>query len=319
MSARPAFTFGAIVELVVGDYRRAVLSLPAADAPLAEKDLLAAGPVADTGKLTLDEHLAGLVARGELDPAQPLLALGLRNSLVNLRAPVIRGSAIQAVVGEHPRDSLRPYFGLGAVAGRLTCGQALGSTGADWVDADFFCAAPPVLDPTLDATGLWQSLLIEVADHSHLFDLPRGNHPAATADTRAAWSALHDAFVAVLHADRPAAITGMQQALARLPNAPARAEDYFHAVLGTDADGVLYCVFAHGPLEALGERAAALGAGRAVCVENSGSIMPTLLPEGVAGRRIPLVRAPNFRPRGRALLVLELPTAAYAARSMLMG
>jgi hypothetical protein len=103
----------------------------------------------------------------------------------------------------------------------------------------------------------------------------------------------------------------MGGALADIHPPLARSHDYLHAVLGVAEDGALVAVFAHGRLEEVGRLAARHGCRRAVCLENSGSIMPTYLPDGLAGERIPLLRAPNFRPRGRAALVLELPGAGF--------
>ncbi len=308
-----SFSFGAHVELLVHRYRRAVLSLPVLDgaAPPAEKNLLARSPAPDEGKLTLDEHLNGLCAAGAIEPNRPLLALGMRNSLVNLRTPVLRGGRVYAVDGEEPQLSRRPYYGIGARNGRLCAGLALGDSPDDWGSADFFCAAYPVLDPDLDESSLLDTILVEAADHSHLFDLPRGNHPAATDDTRAVWASLHRTFVDNLYTDRAQALGAMRSAVAQLAQAPDRCSDYLHAVLGVGAAGELCCVFAHGFLEDLGRSAGRLGAERAVCVENSGSVMPTFLPEGLEGARIPLLRAPNFRPKGRALLVIELETSGF--------
>ncbi|WP_295428936.1 hypothetical protein [uncultured Thiodictyon sp.] len=309
----PSFSFGARVELVVRQYRRALLCIPAlaSGARLDEKDLLGQGPAATEAKFSLDEHLEYLVNQGVITGDRPLLAFGMRNSLVNLRCPVILDGRSHAVAGEDPQRSRRPYYGIGARDGRLVMGQALGDSQEDWSAADFFCAAVPVLDERLDQPALLDAILTEAADHSHVFDLPRGNHPLATDATRAAWAQLHDAFTANLYTDRPQAAAAMRAALAGLDPAPSRCADYLHAVLGVSAAGELVCVFAHGLLEAVGRRAGLLGAERAVCVENSGSIMPTFLPEGADGERIPLLRAPNFRPKGRALLVIELTTGGF--------
>lgn len=310
---RPAFSFGGAVELVVRDYRRALLSLPALGSgmALAAKDLLSPGPASSADKYSLEEHLQYLTDSGQLADDRPLLALGMRNSLVNLRCPVIAEGRIHAVTGEAPLASRRPYFGMGARAGRLSMGEALGTSPEDWTDADFFCAGIPVFDERFDDAALFDLMLTETADHSHLFDLPRGNHPRATEVTRDAWSGLHGAFTASLESDRSEAVTAMRRALYKLQPQPPRCANYLHAVLGIGGAGELCCVFANGLLEAVGRRAAALGAQRALCVENSGSVMPTFFPEGAAGPAIPLLRAPNFRPKGRALLVIELETSGF--------
>ena len=87
-------------------------------------------------------------------------------------------------------------------------------------------------------------------------------------------------------------------------------------VLGLDTRGQLHCIFTHDRLEDIGQIAAKRGCRRAVCVENSGSIMPTFLPQGLDGEIIPLLRAPNFRPKGRAVLVIELDDEKYESYSL---
>jgi hypothetical protein len=39
--------------------------------------------------------------------------------------------------------------------------------------------------------------------------------------------------------------------------------------------------------------------------------MPTFFKDGFRGEGLPLLRAPNFRPKGRVLLVLELDNASF--------
>jgi len=307
----PSFFFGVQCELHVSRYVRAILSLPtlAGGGCFKEKDLLASGAARPDGKLTLDEHLAELRRSQTLPTDAAFLVLGLRNNLVNLRAPVIWQGRSYAVEGERAEESLRPYFGIGLRGGRLALGQAFGGSAEDW--PDFFCAGIPVLWDDLDEEALFDLMLIETGDHSHIFDLPRGNHPDASEETRSSWARLHNAFRATLHADGPTAVQQMRVAVAAARPPLHRCDDYLHAVLGMKDDGTLVCIFAHGRLEALGGIAKMRGCRRAICVENSGSIMPTFLPGGIDGEQIGLLRAPNFRPRGRALLLLQLETAAF--------
>jgi hypothetical protein len=44
--------------------------------------------------------------------------------------------------------------------------------------------------------------------------------------------------------------------------------------------------------------------------------MPTFLPSGMDGEQIPLLHAPNFRPRGRVLLFLQLETPTFGSLRM---
>jgi len=309
----PSFLITVRYELELQRYRRAVLSVPALDekAVIETKDLLFPGEVSADGKYSLDEHLQFLNRQGAIQPSRPLLVLGMRNNLVNLRSPVIQRGKAYAVAGENPERSVRPYFGLGNRNGRVVLACALGEGHGPEEWPDFYCAAVPVLWDQLSEDELFDLMLSEAADHSHLFDLPRGKHPLATDLTRHAWSRLHAVFERNLHADLKKVSDAMRQEVASFDPPLPRSEDYFHAVVGDRPDGTLFCLFGHGRLEDLGKRAQSRGCRRAVCVENSGSIMPTLLPHGVEGEAIPLLRAPNFRPRGRALMVFELHDARF--------
>jgi hypothetical protein len=303
------------LELVVSEPRRVWLSIPAlanGEARLDQKDLLSAGRKAAEGKFTLEEHLAHLEDREGLPRDRPLLAFGLRNNLVNLRAMVLRGGKLWAAEPERPQQSRRPYHGLGLREGRFVVESILGGA-SDGEGLDFLCAGVPVVWDDLSEEDLFDLFLTEAADHSHVFELPRGNHPLATDATRGAWQALHDTFLEHLYSEVPEAAAALRATAEALDFPLTRATDYLHSVLGVDAEGRLVNVVANGRLEDLGHLARQLGCERAVCVENSGSVMPTYLPKGTAGPLIPLLRAPNFRPWGRALLVVEVGEDSFAA------
>ena len=310
----PAFSLSVHCELDLERYERAVLSVPLLDegVPIETKDLLSSSDVSAIGKYSLEEHLEFLSMHGGIHPNCPLLVLGMRNSLVNLRAPIIQQGRIYAVAGEKPERSLRPYYGLGNRDGRLVVDNALGSGHGPGEWPDFFCAGVPVLWDQLGDDALFDLMLSEATDHSHLFDLPRGAHPLATDLTRVAWSRLHAVFEQCLHADQKTISQAMRHELGSFDPPLRRCDNYFHAVIGEREDGALVCLFGHERLEELGKIAQRRGCRRAVCVENSGSIMPTWLPKGLAGEMIPLLRAPNFRLRGRAVMVFELPDASFS-------
>lgn len=313
----PSLLVSARYEVQVRHYKRAVLSIPALHehTVLKTKDLLAAGKISTEGKYTLEEHLDFLSGQNAIRPGRPLLALGLRNNLVNLRAPVIWRGKAYAVEGEQPEQSARPYYGLGSRAGKLVldCALGTGRTPEEW--PEFFCAGIPILWDQLDDDALFDLMLAETADHSHLFDLPRGKHPLATDETRAAWKRLQEVFVRHLYADQQTASQALRDELSQFTPPLRRCDNYLHAIIGSRPDGELVCLFAHGRLESLGHIAKQRGCHRAVCVENSGSIMPTLLPDGLGGKAIPLIRAPNFRTKGRAILALELPDMKFESFS----
>lgn len=308
---RPSFAWSVHCEFHVQNYRRAILSVPALSGgdQLGEKDLLAQGPIIAEGKATISEHIALIKNEGIVRTDASLLILGTRNNLVNLRAPIIWRGHAYAVEGERPETSLRPYYGLGSRDGKLFLGQALGGSSESW--PEFFVAGVPVLWDDVDEETLLSLILVEAADHSHVFNLPRGSHPNATEATRRKWSQLHQAFRTTVHADLPTAVSAMRSTLGVINPPPVRCENYLNAVVGIRHDGTLVCIYAHGRLEMLGQRAKALGCRRAVCVENSGSVMPTYLPTGLEGEQIPLLRAPNFRSHGRAVLVVELNSPVF--------
>ena len=300
------------LEMVVSGCLRAVVSAPAIEdsaAALRRKDLLSAGPVASAGKCRLEEHLDYLVGKRRLDPGRPLLAIGLRNNLVNPRALLLHEGEPFAVEGERPLESRRPYFGIGWRDGVFVADTVQGSREMSrW---QTFFSGVPVLWDDWNADEFLGHILTEASDHSHVYDLPRGNHPAATDHSRAAWAGLQEVFLENLHADFETASRAMHEAVRRSGYPLERCDSYLHSVLGVDSRGRLVNVVGHGRLEALGRAAAALDCRHAVCVENSGSVMPTWLPDGAQGEPLPLLRAPNFRPKGRALLVLELDSARF--------
>jgi hypothetical protein len=310
---KPSFGWAVHCEFQIERYSKAILSVPAlsGDVPLVEKDLLSKGPGAALGKATLAEHLYILSNQNVIRRHAPLLTLGIRNNLVNLRAPIICGGRAYAVEGERPEESARPYYGIGCRDGKLEIGQALGGSSEIW--SDFFISGIPVLWDDADPESLLDLILAEAADHSHVFNLPRGDHPGATESSHRAWSELHEAFRANVHADLSTAVSAMRSAVAAIDPPVSRCDNYLNAVFGVRDDGTVICIYAHGLLESLGLRAEALGCRRAVCVENSGSVMPTYLPSGLDGDHIPILRAPNFRPQGRAMLVFELENRLFSS------
>jgi len=292
-----------------------VLSLPGieTDMDFMPKDLLSTVEPAGAARFRVEEHIQFAVDRGLVPADAPLLALGMRNSLVNLRAPVIWQGRAHAVAGEHPEASLRPYYGLGKRNGALVIERALGGHSEASAWPDFYCAGIPVLWDDLSEAELFDLMLCEAADHSHLFDLPRGHHHQATDATRTAWAQLHRVFEDQIGAVLSAAARAMREAVAAQSPPLRRCDNYFHAAIGIGADGGLVCLFAHARLEDLGRRLRTLGCTRGICVENSGSVTPTWFPSGLNAPGIALVRAPNFRERGRAVMLIELADQRYDA------
>lgn len=312
-----SFLTRAHLEIVVTRACRAVLSIPALEqegAHLRTKDLLSPEISAEDGKFSIEQHLASLTARGEIESGRPLLVFGMRNNLVNPRAIVIARGRAWAAESEEPEASARPYFGLGRGNGRFLMDTALGEADSPaglW--QEFFCSGIPVLWDDLSGEELFRLMLAETADPSHLFDLPRGKHPQATDQSRAAWKRLHETFLRHLHSPLEEVAESLCATIRSLPEPLIRCSTYLHSILGVDSMGHLVNVVGHGRLEDLGRAAARLGCRRAICVENSGSVMPTFYQDGARGLATPLLRAPNFRPKGRAVLAVELADPTFQA------
>ncbi|HBG95872.1 MAG TPA: hypothetical protein DDY14_11275 [Chromatiaceae bacterium] len=307
-SACPALSISGSYEVRLSRYARVALSIPVLESgeELKAKDLLNADASQAEGRYSVHEHVRFVVDRGLVRGDAPLLVLGMRNSLVNLRAPVIWHGRPYAVAGEQPEMSLRPYYGLGLRDGSLVLDCALGdaSEAASWLE--FFCAGNPVLWDDARGDELFDLLLCETADHSHLFDIPRGHHHLANEATRALWSRLHVVFEQHLYSKQTVAAAAMRKVVSECVPPLSRCNNYFHAAIGIDSNGGLVCLFGNAQLEAIGQRLHTLGCHRGICVENSGSVTPTWFPSGLAAPGVPLVRAPNFRERGRAVVVIEL-------------
>ncbi len=314
-ASSPSFAVQTHFLLMVRGCRNAFLTSPALDADgssLESKDLLSSGPVSTAGKGTLEEHLRQLAASGAVGDDRPLLALGLRNSLVNQRCTVIVNGRVFAADGERPEDSARPYYGISWRQGRFFAVELLPSR-RQVESTGLFFSGVPVLWEGLSGEALFDRLLTEASDHSHVFDIPRGNHPQATDESRRTWSTLQQVFLDHLHADGTTAARAMRETVGSLGHALERCDSYLHSLLGVDRGGRLVNLVAHGRLERLGAIVGEAGCTHAICVENSGSIMPTALLKGLGGGAVPLLRAPNFRPKGRVLLLLELENGSFTS------
>jgi hypothetical protein len=310
-----SFLIRSKLELSIQEYKSAFLSLPFlehGDGKFSTKDLLVKGEVSTEGKYTIDEHLASLSKRHDMLLNFPLLVIGLRNTLVNPRSILIKNGKAFGPDKEKPTESKRPYYGIGLKGGRFTIDCALGSNHKQEEWSEFFCSGIPVLWDDISGEDLLDLIMCEASDHSHVFDIPRGNNPLATDDSRAAWKKLQDVFLENITSPLEVAAKAMRDIKEELPISINRCETYLHSVLGIDGQGNLINVIANGKLEDIGQLAAKLGCRRAVCVENSGSITPTFYHNGYPGLGIPLLRGPNFRPKGRALLVIELANDAFA-------
>jgi hypothetical protein len=212
-----------------------------------------------------------------------------------------------ATVTEEKLSSARPYHALRYAKGKYSIEEyRLGESldGIEWLVTGI-----PVLWDCPD-NDLFERLVTEAADHSHVWELPRGNHPEATCTTRCQWKALHDEFVATLAADRGTAAAAILKKAQQF--SLTREKKYLHSVWGVTEDGALIVIIGHGKLEDLGKSAREIGAKRALCVENSGSCALYLVPEDPAQPWKLQVCGHNFRPAGTAFVFFELHDKHFA-------
>jgi len=282
------------------------------------KKALADPATETTGRLPPAEHYARLSRK----PPAPFLVAGARNVLSNLRCIGYRRqedvqaaeltAAVATVREENDRPG-RPYHAISSRNGVLAVHEFLpdGSLlepqreldGVDWL-----VTGTPVLWDC-DAEELFDRMITDAADHSHVWSLPRGTHPDATAESRRRWSVLQDIFVETLVEDRGTAAKRLKAAAKQL--SLQRESGYLHSVWGVTDDGNLAIVVANGRLEEVGRQAARLGCRRAVCVENSGSSALYFVTDPAQRPWRPLITAPNFRPAGTAFAFFSLPAGQF--------
>jgi hypothetical protein len=255
-------------------------------------------------------------------PNGPVVVGGVRNVLSNLRCVAYSGAmSLQlgvpeytvATVAEENKHPGRPYHAIvrhnGTFSveeflpqGRLTDPQPQ-LEGVDWL-----VTGTPVCWNCDDAE-LFDRMITDAADHSHVWHLPRGGHVDATDTTRQQWSVLQEAFIETLSSGREEAATRLKEIAEafRLD----REDEYLHSVWGVGGEQELVIVAANGRLEDVGRAAAELGCRRAICVENGGSVALYYVPDPKKRPWLPLVSAPNLRPPGTAFVFFALPKAGF--------
>jgi len=261
-------------------------------------------------RLTPDEHVANLVRDGRLvDEGQALLVLSARNVLSNLRCVgYVRGRTTVpiGVVGER-FNSARPLHILAAHASGCHAIEMWDVRQPVPDGVDWFISGVPVLWGDESEEDIFRRLVPESADHSHVWHIPRGNHPLATPQTQSHWSALHEVFISALAASREEAFEELQGYAQR--EGLRREDGMLHNVVGLDGEGNLLQIIAVGRLESLGRWLHRRGAVRALCLDNSGSSVVRYRPASTSSAPAPFVQlaaAPNHRPLGTAYLVVEL-------------
>jgi hypothetical protein len=285
-------------------------------------------------KLPYQEHLKRyLIERGDPEGSapRPILGFGTRNSIQNLFLPVFHGSrqpAVLARVDEPLQDTVYQAFCV-------------------FRNGDAFWFAIERLRFIQSEAGGWDAKLLG-ATHSEpdlefaivgqpiLFDgevTPLHLLAACTYDLRHIWAPLrwedwqrcdserelHNKMMDVLMSKLTAPIRDRAAALAQIATQAGLAvsDGYLHSSLGISRDGsTLHLLMMNGSLEEIGKAQKALGADRAILLDNGGSVGAAYWSLRVWAEVIrqsqpvppPVFIGNNsyFRPRGHALVLLEL-------------
>ena len=169
----------------------------------------------------------------------------------------------------------------------------------------------PVLWDDIEPQDLYKRIVTEAADLSHVWVLPRGNHPDATDESRTLWQEIQNIFQVNVHESRDKAYTAIEDCIKN--HTMKRETNYLHNILGLDNQGNLCQLVETGKLEDLGQKLAKRNVKRALCVDNSGSITIQFYKKGFPGDACQLAAAPNQRPPGTAYLVVVLPDAGFGS------
>ncbi len=281
--------------------------------PLAKKEVLYKNHTI-MGRLTQSEHLTKLVQEGRIkDLNKPLMVISARNVLSNLRSVAyIRGFTNDGLarVAEEITDIKRPYHVLGEkIDGSLRIEEFNPSDVNIKNDFAWFVSGVPVLWDEADEKGLFERIVTEASDHSHVWHIPRGNHPKVADESRKTWQDLQNIFIETLGDTRNDAFVRLKEYAEE--KQLKREDRILHNVLGIGNDGFLYQLIAAGQLEDLGKQIKKQGAKRAIVVDNSGSLAVQFYPNGINGECNMLIAAPNHRPRGTAYLVIEIEDNSF--------
>ncbi len=276
-----------------------------------DKKELASGQHTRSGRLSPKEHLNQLTREGiDLDHGQPLMVVSTRNVMSNLRCiAYLAEKPGYAQVSEEVIPS-RPYHILGLDrSGKLSIGS-FDTHSEDPSQFSWFLSGVPVLWGDGSEEELFQRIVTEASDHSHIWRIHRGNHPFATDESRKIWEELQSIFVRTLGDPRESAYEDLVS-LAEKKNLE-REDLYLHNILGVDRDGTrLYQLIGIGRLEELGQRIHRMGATHAICVDNGGSPVVLNYSKGYGHEPIQEFAAPNHRPMGTAYLVIQLKGTSF--------
>ena len=264
------------------------------------------------------EHISQVVHENRIkDLNKPLMIISVRNVLSNLRClAYIKGYTVKPLSVAKEYESLisfqnsqfhvnRPYYILGEKNVELAMQEwSYGSNN----EYSWFISGVPVLWDDEKQESIFEKIATEASDHSHVWHIPRGDHPDAISTSRNHWTRLQKIFIETLFSPRKEAFTKLEEYANE--NSLKREDKYLHHLLGIDEERNLYQLIDTGMLEDLGQKIKARGAKRAICVDNSGSVAVWFCPEGFSGARAgniySCVAAPNHRLQGTAYLIIEL-------------
>ncbi len=305
-----AFHYQTSLTLQISEVKDAILSLGSYE-PIQQKELLSGSHV-DFGRKSVEQHLEAVFlareAAGEpIARNAPFLVVSVRNVLANIRCGAwVRGRTTEfiTVSEESGVQPARPYHVLGWRANAFEMREIDVTKEALDEYAWAFSGVPVLWDDLI-----FERIVTEAADHSHVFELPRGNHQNATDETRTRWRKLHDIFCGSLSKSRSEAFAELVKEAAGLK----RECHYLHNIIGVDAHGNLQVHFGIGMLEDLGRRLSVSGARRALLADNGGSTSARFYPDGIDGECGTLLEAPNHRRLGTAYLVILLRSKRFEA------
>jgi len=241
---------------------------------------------------------------------QPLATISVRNVLANHRCIAFQeGNDKPATVTGEKFNSERPYHALALTqSGKLEIKEIYANL-VNLSDYKWFITGIPVLWDDENGDKLFERMLAEAADISHIYYLPRGKHPAATPDSEDIWDEMHQVFVEHLSSSR-CQVAGELRKIAA-DYSLDREKSYFHHLLGLDSKGRLCELADIGSLEELGiKMKQRFGVKRAICVDNGGSVAMHFYPNGPFK---PCFRLSNlhYRPLGTAFIAVELGSSVF--------
>ncbi len=311
-----SFSYRSICQLLINSKSVVKAHVSCPNLSLKAKELLGMEHTKE-GRYTPEDHLKYLKQDNALvDSSNPIIICGIRNVMANHRCIIYKSGNLipdrtppYAVDNERPHHSKRPYYTLFEdFTGKLVMDEYLPAGNLEHFNWLF--SGVPVLWDNLSREEIYKRILAESSDHSHVYFLPRGNHPGKTDDTIEAWKELHDTFSKHLYSPLDQAFSSIQTIEER--RRLKREHNYFHCIIGIDSNSNISFLVKHGLLEDLGEvMRDEFSAKRAICIGNSGSVTLQFCPKGVSGPVIPLIAAPNYRHPGTAFLFIELKDGSF--------